>query len=283
MSGSCFSSGNMFNEGNMGSMKERYFNLKIKSANLYTMNLINDDVVDCSITKITNPIYILLPFINFPKKRHYALELKSFDNRIIIIEYGQYLNKKSERQSSGKFDSSSNKKCRESENFNLYYYLLNDGARFYEIDANEVIDDESITFIIGANYYGISLEDVGEKMKTHKVFNERMFPDFTCVPLHVGNEMTLGELVNYFITENNWNAKDYDAFFHNCQDFAAECIKILKLTRINDLDKGRYFELEFLSPCVLRALYANERWSAKNIALRILQRIPIIGLLIPSS
>lgn len=280
MSGSSFSSGNIFNNGDMGSMKETYFNLKIKSANLYTMNLINDKLVDYIIERFTDVSQILLPFINVPKKRHYALELESFDNRIIIIEYGQYLNKNSERQSSGTFSSSSS---RESKDNNLYYYLLNDGARFYEIDTKEITDNNSISLIIGANYYGISSDEVIKKMSSQKIYNERKFPDFSCCPLNVGNEITLGSLVNYFIEDNNWNAKDYDVVWHNCQDFVAKCIKILKLTRMNDLDKTRISELEFLSPCVLRALYFNEGWSAGNIALRILQRIPIIGLLIQSS
>ena len=231
MSGSVFSSGNMFNKGDIGSPKEKeqYFDLKIKSATLYTMHLI-ENFAGWFITETpVSMVETFLPFINTPKVRHYALCLKTINDRIIIIEYGQYLNKNSKRQSSGIFGSSSNKKFRESKDNNIYYYLLNDGARFYEIDAEEIIDDEGISLIIKANYYGISLVEAGKRTAAHFSFHQ----------LNVGNEITLGELVNYFIKDNNWNAKDYSVVWHNCQNFVAKCIKILKLTRMDDLDKER--------------------------------------------
>ena len=158
MSGSCFSSGNMFNKGDMGSMKENFFNLKIKSADLYIMRLINRGVkllLNC----VTAFQLTFFPFINTPKIAHYALLLKTFDKRIVVIEYGNYLNKNSERESTGIIGSCSSNKYRESENNYLYYYLLNDGARFYEIKSNEINGNESIFNIIGANYYGESLEE----------------------------------------------------------------------------------------------------------------------------
>ena len=105
MSGCVFSSGNMFNKGDIGSPKEKeqYFDLKMKSATLYTMHLI-ENRAGLLITEIpTIGVETFLPFINTPKTRHYALGLKTIDDRIIIIEYGQYLNKNSERQSSGIF------------------------------------------------------------------------------------------------------------------------------------------------------------------------------------
>ena len=116
------------------------------------------------------------------------------------------------------------------------------------------------------------------------MFKDILFnPDFSWHQLNVGNEITLGELVNNFITDNNWNAKDYNVLTHNCQDFVAKCIKILKLTRIDDKEKIRIFEISYFSPCILRALYDNEGRSAKNIGLRILQRIPFFGNIFPSS
>ena len=87
--------------------------------------------------------------------------------------------------------------------------------------------------------------------------------------------------MNYFIKDNNWNAKDYNVLTHNCQVFAAKCFKILKFTRMNNRDKMRSIEI-FFSTCVLRTLYANEGWSAKNIGLRILQSIPVFGNIFPS-
>ena len=82
------------------------------------------------------------------------------NNRIIIIEYGQYLNINSEKQSTGIFGSSSNNKCKERKDNNLYYYLLKDGARFYEIKNDEIKDEKSIYNIIKANYFGVSLKDI---------------------------------------------------------------------------------------------------------------------------
>jgi hypothetical protein len=98
--------------------------------------------------------------------------------------------------------------------------------------------------------------------------------NFVNISLNVGNKITLGELVNPFINEKNWNAKDYNVLTHNCQDFVAKCITILKLSRINSNDKIRRFEVENLSPCILKALYDVEGWSAENIIKGFIQRIP---------
>ena len=276
MSGSVYSSGNMFNKGDIGSQKEQYFDLKIESATLYTINLKNEaGTLFTTILKGLSAAF--LPFINTPKIRHYALALKTIDNRIIIIEYGQYLNKNSERKNLGIIGSSSNKNFKENENNNIYYYLLNDGARFYEIDANQ---NDRITFIIASNYFGIPLEEANRynnQIPLIELFKSSYHQ------MNVGNEITLGELVNNFIKDNNWNAKDYKFLGHNCQNFVAKCIKILKLTRKNEDDKRRHTEIYFFPPCVLSALYENEIWSAKNICLRILQRIPLIGMIINSS
>ena len=269
----------MFNKGDMGSMKEIFFNLKIKSADLYIMSLLNRHVKKL-LNYVTSASAITFPFINTPKIAHYALLLKTFDKRNVVIEYGNYLNKNSERKSTGIIGSCSSNKYRESENNYNYYYLLKDGARFYEIKSNEINgNDESIFNIIGANYYGESLE---EFKKQYYSKNSRGSSEFHCFRFNVCNEITLGELVNYFIKDNIWNAKDYNVLTHNCQDFVAECIKILKITRKNGVDKERGREILHLSPCVLKALYDNEGWNNGNTIRRILQRIPIIGGFIQS-
>ena len=82
--------------------------------------------------------------------------------------------------------------------------------------------------------------------------------------------------MNPFINEKNWNAKDYNVLTHNCQDFVAKCIKILKLSR-NDKNKSRLFEILDLSPCIIKAFYDVEGWSAGNTFIRIFQRIPLFG------
>ena len=164
MSGSYFSSGIQFNKGKIGLKKENFYNLKIESANLVKMSLIQNKAVNFLRTNITGVNALYLPFVNVPNTSHYALQLNTDDNRIIIIEFGQYLNVNSEKESTGILGSFSNGKCRESENNNIYYYLLNDGARFYEIKKNETEDKNSIFDIIEANYYGISLEELKKKI-----------------------------------------------------------------------------------------------------------------------
>ena len=160
MSGSCYSSGIQFNKGEIGLKKEDFYNLKIESAILYKMNLIQNKAVNLLRGEITGINALYLPFVNIPNASHYALQLNTDGKRVIIIEFGQYLNKNSEKKCTGILGSFPNEKCRKSENNNIYYYLLNDGARFYEIKKNEIEDKYSIYSIIEANYYGISIEEL---------------------------------------------------------------------------------------------------------------------------
>ena len=273
MSGNYFSSGIIYNKGEIGLNKEDFYNLKIESTILYKMNLIKNDyvtVLGCGVG-IFNAL--LLPFVNIPKVSHFALQLNTDDNRVIIIEYGQYLNKNSEKKSTGICGSFSNGDCRECENKNNYYYLLNDGARFYEIKKNEIEDKYSIFEIIEANFYNVSVE----KIKKNLLERIGSAVNFHCFFLLVGNRITLGELVNHFIKEKKWNAKDYNVLTHNCQDFVAKCIKILKLKRFNEEDKKRLNEIAHASPCIIKAFYDVEGWSAGNTFKRIIQRIPFVG------
>ena len=83
--------------------------------------------------------------------------------------------------------------------------------------------------------------------------------------------------MNSFIKEKNWNAKDYNVLTHNCQYFVATCIKILKLSRKYDMHKKRSFEIQHLSPCIVKVFYDVEGWSAGNIFKRIFQRFPLVG------
>ena len=279
MSGSCYSSGIQFNKGEIGLKKEDFYNLKIESAILYKMNLIQNKAVNLLRGEITGVNALYFPFVNIPNASHYALQLNTDGKRVIIIEFGQYLNKNSEKKSTGILGSFSNGDCRESENKNIYYYLLNDGARFYEIKQNEIENKNSIFDIIEANYYGISIEELKKKYYNKKLLEKiNSAVNFYCFLLFVGNRITLGELVNHFIKEKNWNAKDYNVLTHNCQDFVAKCITILKLSRIIDIYKVRKFEIENLSPCILKAFYDVEGWSAGNTFKRIIQRIPLVPL-----
>jgi hypothetical protein len=273
MSGSCYSSGIQFNKGEIGLKKESFYNLKIVSAVLYKISLIENKTVNLLRGEITGFNTLCFPFVNIPNASHYALQLNTDDKRVIIIEFGQYLNANSEKKSTGIFGSFSKEKCRESENKNIYYYLLNDGARFYEIKKNEIEDKYSIFQIIEANFYNVSVE----KIKKNLLERIGSAVNFHCFFLLVGNRITLGELVNHFIKEKNWNAKDYNVLTHNCQDFVAKCIKILKLKRFNEEDKKRLNEIAHASPCIIKAFYDVEGWSAGNTFNRIIQRIPFVN------
>ena len=88
--------------------------------------------------------------------------------------------------------------------------------------------------------------------------------NFQTFDLCVNNELTLEEIVNSFINEGNWNAKDYN-LFHNCQHFVSKCIKILKFTKNRAHNKNRIEEICYFSPCILKAFYDSEDWGGKYI------------------
>ena len=71
-----------------------------------------------------------------------------------------------------------------------------------------------------------------------------------------------------------WEARKYNLSSHNCQDFAAELVKILNAVRINEKDKIRINEKKALPNCLINALTNNEESSTINT----LGRIPIFGL-----
>ena len=64
MSGSYFSSGIQFNKGKIGLKKENFYNLKIESANLVKMSLIQNKAVNFLRTNITGVNALYLPFVS---------------------------------------------------------------------------------------------------------------------------------------------------------------------------------------------------------------------------
>ena len=85
--------------------------------------------------------------------------------------------------------------------------------------------------------------------------------------------MNLEELITYCKGEK-WEANNYNALWHNCQDFVAEIIKITKAIRIHNKDKIRSFAKLSLPNCIISQLWNNEKLSAINTV----GRIPIVGL-----
>lgn len=90
---------------------------------------------------------------------------------------------------------------------------------------------------------------------------------------YIHNNITLRELCNNF-KGKNWEAKDYNVLTTNCQDFAAEILKILKAVRRHNFDQIRSQEKITLPNCIISTLWDNEKLSAINT----LGRIPVFGL-----
>jgi len=102
----------------------------------------------------------------------------------------------------------------------------------------------------------------------------RIKNDFNYTECEIKNPMNLEELIAYCKGEE-WEANNYNAFLHNCQDFAANIIKITKAVRIHNFDKIRTLEKLKLPGCIISQLWENEKLSAINT----IGRIPIVGLL----
>lgn len=262
--------------------KEQFYNLKINRAVLYKINLVNNVPFEIASSLLKAKALVLLPFVNTTKLAHYALLLELENDHKIIIEYGQYLNEFSDEINPSFFSSiinsssnsdSSNSNPGAGYNNNTYYYLLKDGARFYEMDK-EQLRNYSALEIIRANYFGITLQ---ESRNLKPASNPYLLDN---IILNVGNQITLGELIQPFLQES-WNAKDYNILTHNCQDFVCRCIRILMLTRIDS--KSRMSETMFLSPCIVSAFYETEGWNSENTVRRIVSRIPIVGMLVNTS
>lgn len=202
----------------------------------------------------------------------------------VILEYGQYYSDESEEIK----NSNSSKKCRTNNNNLQYYYINKDGARitlfsnenlffFNDFFQNEDIINKNTNsifsipclYIMASNHYGISIEECFNNMK-----NLSSNSDYHLIECDIKNKITLRELCNNF-KGKNWEAKDYNVLTHNCQDFAAEIIKILKAVRINNFDKVRTREKIILPNCIISALWDNEKLSAINT----IGRIPVLGLL----
>ena len=90
----------------------------------------------------------------------------------------------------------------------------------------------------------------------------------------VNNKITLKNLIAQ-VNNEKWLAKNYNLLNHNCQDFGAEIIRILKAIRINEKDKIRTREKWLLPNCLIKALSENEDLSKINI----FGKIPVIGLI----
>ena len=121
--------------------------------------------------------------------------------------------------------------------------------------------------IMASKYYGIKYEEFFEEAEKREASKY-----YSYIECDIANKINLEDLCNRF-KGKKWEAKKYNLATHNCQHFAAEVIKILKATRIYDIDKVRTREKEKLPNCIISTLWDNEPLSKINT----LGRIPIFG------
>ena len=86
--------------------------------------------------------------------------------------------------------------------------------------------------------------------------------------------MTLRELSNQ-LKDERWKTKNYCVLSNNCQEFAAEVIRILKAVRTDERTRIRTIEKMILPNKLISSLWDNKDWSLSNT----IGRIPLIGLL----
>ena len=249
MSGECFSSGKLTNKGEKKLDIIPYLNSKIDSINLYIMLIQLNTAIDIAKEIEVHAKLFLHPAI-CPNISHVAVQLNMENKDLFLIEYGQYLTKDSEKENLGIFSLSDNIESsnnpRKENNDVDYYYINKDGVRISKLSFKlegdlEELNKKSITEI-STKFYGI-------------------------------NKIKLKELFSYFEGKKEWEAQGYNVATHNCQDFAAEIIKILKAERIDESLKIRMNEKVMLPNCIIKAFWENEEWSMTNT----LGRIPIFG------
>ena len=135
---------------------------------------------------------------------------------------------------------------------NYIHYAEEDGLRFSIMD-----------------YY-----DYLHIIKDGKIGSEHLsFLDFE-------NKMTLQELIDKCNNKNDkkWIKDNYNLSSHNCQDFVAKVIEILKVSRNdNELSKFRHnMSIATYPPVIVNALEKNENRKVINF----IESLPLVGRLI---
>ena len=266
----------MTNNGKKELNIEPYLKLKITSLYVYVIPIeLNSFWCDL----LSNVINLYKPFIHpalSPTASHVAIQINMENNESFYIEYGQYLTKDSEINSTGIFSSSSNVKSssnpREEHNDVLYYYINKDGIRLSKFDTkregNMLEYYEKILAELAHKYYGVSYQEFEAIRKRWGNFQI-----YTRAYCDVKNKISLEELINNFKGKKEWEASSYNVISHNCQDFGAEIIKLLKAIREDDRFKIRTREKLLFPNCIIKAFWENEELSTINT----IGRIPILG------
>ena len=281
-SGSSGSSGLLRNEGAFGDLNspeiKKIYNLKRISASLITMPLSQN--WDKPNLVLNNIHYIFIPFTPiYAKFTHLAIELELENNIYVVIEYGCYLSKNSNRN---EFRNITEYRKGKNDGI-IYYYPFLDGISFYvyTTDTLKKFDEnyhglienhlklkypyitaarlkmlvkeytyEYNIFNIYKNLCNITLEKSIYQLIYHSFRHQIREHN-----LEVENRITFNEFISNF--RNGWRALDYNVLFHNCQDFAAKTIDIIKAYRKNERSRQLIFE-NHMPKNVLDKLKKNE-------------------------
>ena len=93
--------------------------------------------------------------------------------------------------------------------------------------------------------------------------------------LTIDNIMTFNELIEKCKSGTSWKANDYNLATHNCQDFIAKVIEVLKVKRTiyNETKYSHASGKAFYPPVILKALEKNDTPTGLIIA----ESIPGLG------
>ena len=248
---------------------------------------------------------------------HFALKLhlkkpNSNDHFNIIVEYGEYLTKLSERDA----HNNNNKKSK-------FYYVGKDGLRFYVIDdlikeidnalynlknektINKIIEqlknipfdprfrnadgvynipsnDNAIRVLLDILKICLVVYCNDNNLEISENFEDIVndFNSYSSVPC-IGKSMKFSDFIKYF-EGKDWLANNYDLSGirgNNCQDFIAKAVEILKLERNTSYYCIRSVEKNLLSGKIISKLKSNETYFEDKL-INTIGKIPVFGLIL---
>lgn len=228
---------------------------------------------------------------------HLAIQLTLKNGYIVIIEYGPFITEIDDALNDTKSRSFSLKDYREEETPLSYYYINDDGVRLTILNEDAIRKYENLIesmnylsnldsqqkraeiYLLITTYKHFFYKNISDlllslRKKINNPDNPRLtnLDGYNIIECEIEQSMDLVELCNKF-KGTEWKAGNYNLAHHNCQNFAAEVIKILKAVRKNDFDKIRSREKLILPNCIISNLWDNE----KHSWMKTIGRIPLLG------
>jgi len=281
MSGSIISTGILTNGGANLLDLERIMDLRIKDITIQIIPLSSNKNV-----KFMRAVGRLFQFFLHPMLTptfcHVAIQLNMENNKdIIILEYGQYLSEDSEIKTTTILGSGSKSSDypRIKTDGAAYWYINKDGARITKINNKHFFGQDDLSKFTRAdiNYVALKVAASFHHEIPYHEMNQHIqdyMDDYYSIDCNIKEKMTLRELSNH-LKDERWKAKNYCVLSNNCQEFAAEVIRVLKAVRTDENTKVRTVEKMILPNKLISSLWNNEDWSLANT----IGRIPLIGLL----